>query len=371
LSADEAARVEAHVEECAECAAMVAEARGFIAGSSRILTALDNAPRGVIPAIAPRKRFNPLVWRVAATVLVVAAGTLVVVRNSDKAPVSGPGRHEAADMVTIPEPAPPITIPGNAPRGTELGSSQLSAPSSEQRTANTAPRASSSRATPLSGKPTASTAQPSAPQRKQTLSVQGAVAGAVADAVITENAASSQVVAAAPTPQTFGAIRLRGATSVGVASEPLLKVVGRPRQIGARVTLYEVASGDTVTLTEVSNAQLSAVVTTGIVTAAPQEGRSAAKSAAVSPAQRADAAAANAPESQRAAPPAEARRRTPSAPAPVTAVEVVNGMTTITWPDATTGNVLKLSGRIPEARLREVKIRIERERAAAAAKQIP
>ena len=34
LSADEAARVEAHVKECAQCQAAVAEARGFIAASS-------------------------------------------------------------------------------------------------------------------------------------------------------------------------------------------------------------------------------------------------------------------------------------------------------------------------------------------------
>jgi len=72
LSADEAARVEAHVKECPQCAAAVAEARGFIAASSRILTALDNAPRGVIPVAAPKKRVDPIVWRVAATLLVVA-----------------------------------------------------------------------------------------------------------------------------------------------------------------------------------------------------------------------------------------------------------------------------------------------------------
>ena len=51
LSAEEAARVEAHVKDCAQCQAAVAEARGLIAASSRILTALDNAPRGVIPAL--------------------------------------------------------------------------------------------------------------------------------------------------------------------------------------------------------------------------------------------------------------------------------------------------------------------------------
>src|SRR5213080_2198802 len=81
LSPEEAARVEAHVKECPQCAAAVAEARGFIAASSRILTALDNAPRGVIPAAAPKRRIDPLVWRIAATLLVVAGGTLVVARG--------------------------------------------------------------------------------------------------------------------------------------------------------------------------------------------------------------------------------------------------------------------------------------------------
>ena len=50
LSSEEAARAEAHVAECPQCAAAVAEARGFIAASSRILTALDHVPRGVVPA---------------------------------------------------------------------------------------------------------------------------------------------------------------------------------------------------------------------------------------------------------------------------------------------------------------------------------
>ncbi len=49
LPPDEGARIEAHVASCAECAAAVAEARGLIAASSRILAALDDVPRGVIP----------------------------------------------------------------------------------------------------------------------------------------------------------------------------------------------------------------------------------------------------------------------------------------------------------------------------------
>jgi anti-sigma factor RsiW len=49
LPRDEAAAVEAHVAECRPCADAVAEARGLIAASSRILTALDAAPRDVAP----------------------------------------------------------------------------------------------------------------------------------------------------------------------------------------------------------------------------------------------------------------------------------------------------------------------------------
>src|SRR5579862_5271807 len=55
LSSDEASRVEAHVASCAECAAKVAEARGLVAASSRIVSALDATPGGVLPAFGARK----------------------------------------------------------------------------------------------------------------------------------------------------------------------------------------------------------------------------------------------------------------------------------------------------------------------------
>ena len=50
LPADEAARLEAHIASCEACAATVAEARGMIAASSRIVGHLDVVPGGVIPA---------------------------------------------------------------------------------------------------------------------------------------------------------------------------------------------------------------------------------------------------------------------------------------------------------------------------------
>jgi hypothetical protein len=56
-----------------------------------------------------------------------------------------------------------------------------------------------------------------------------------------------------------------------------------------------------------------------------------------------------------------------SIPAPISRVEVADGVTMISWVDATTGKTLRLSGRMPERRLQQIKIRLEVERAAAAA----
>src|SRR5688500_13481949 len=155
LPRDEAAAVEAHVAECRPCADTVAEARGFIAASSRILTALDGVPREVAtkqPLGAPRqpsaislqpsafggsasvdvpvaqplphaaaRRAQRRWFRgpslAAAAMIVVAVGTFAVVRAKDQAPVSatapleialerpaGPSPDSAA--VAVPAPAP-------------------------------------------------------------------------------------------------------------------------------------------------------------------------------------------------------------------------------------------------------------------------
>ena len=49
LSPTDAAAIQAHIAGCAECGARVAEARGLISASRRILSALDEVPAGVIP----------------------------------------------------------------------------------------------------------------------------------------------------------------------------------------------------------------------------------------------------------------------------------------------------------------------------------
>jgi anti-sigma factor RsiW len=372
LAPDEAARVEAHVGECPECAAAVAEARGFIAASSRILTALDNAPRGVIPVAASKRRVDPIVWRVAATLLVVAAGTLAVFRSGGRnAEISSTSRDTSATTITavapavpgpdetaktIAETAPPITRSENPPRNTAIAGTRPTAEPTEKglerRRATDAAGATKQTlaAAPPSvsdfGKTRAAAPQPNMPAREN------AAAGQVSGVTAGQISPSSGYLNAEPAPPR---ILIRGNSSLLTARDSVtavtpLKIVGTRRQIGARVTLYEVAPNDTVTLTELLSMQLSAVVTTDMPTA-PQEGRAAKSSAAAPPQQqqRADAVVAN------------------PRPAPVTAVETANGVTTITWTDATTGGVLRLSGRIPAAQLQVIKFRIEQARAAAAA----
>jgi hypothetical protein len=97
LSLHAAARVEEHVASCTTCAASVAEARGLIAAASRILTSLDDVPRGVIPGRGPgggdqlaairarrnasqvrRRAWRRTPWMAAAATIFVAVGTATV-----------------------------------------------------------------------------------------------------------------------------------------------------------------------------------------------------------------------------------------------------------------------------------------------------
>jgi len=50
--------LEAHLQRCDACAELVAEARGLIAGASRIVASLDDPSHGFAPAMAPRDRLE-------------------------------------------------------------------------------------------------------------------------------------------------------------------------------------------------------------------------------------------------------------------------------------------------------------------------
>jgi hypothetical protein len=153
---------------------------------------------------------------------------------------------------------------------------------------------------------------------------------------------------------------------MGAASEPeRLKVVSSTRRIGTNVyvTLYEVAPGDTVTLMEAIPLSQNQVVVTAVGTP-PIVRQGTGRSAAMSKA-RADAAIAAAPDSHPLA------QTSLSAPTVSASPLEQAGNNTIKWADLATGNTLTLTGRMPESRLQEIRIRIERERAQAAAKKSP
>lgn len=92
LPPDEASRVEAHASVCRECSALVAEARGLVAASSRIVSALDVVPSGVLPAFGakkpPRRWMLTKVTTAIAATLVIAAGTLVTMRGRVETPAA-------------------------------------------------------------------------------------------------------------------------------------------------------------------------------------------------------------------------------------------------------------------------------------------
>jgi hypothetical protein len=365
LSADEAARVEAHVKECAQCQAAVAEARGFIAASSRILTALDNAPRGVMPAAAPKKRMNTFVWRIAATVLVVAGGTLLVVRNSS----NRAQQSETEPVLTSAAPTNDSSAPSSALAGAagttavaptlEKGAATTKATATPGTATNQAVRRAPAATNILSApvqrdsRADAMAENNSEPLSRKAPVRQGSVAAAPSP--------SAAPPVAAMAPQQFGAAaggRVESVAPTADASESWrIRSIGSRRAIGEKQTLYEVAAGDTVVFAEESNLQLQEVVVTGAGVTQKAALRGTAKvSAAAADTQRTAAAAAPA-----AAPPAE--RSFP------VFTQAANGVNILSWKDST-GTIVRLSGRHTRAELEEIRHRIERLRAAAAADSV-
>ena len=79
LDAAEASRIAVHVESCAECAGRVAEARGLIAGASRVVRLLDDdrAPM-LAPSIVPTSVMPISRWMRVTPARAAIAATLVV-----------------------------------------------------------------------------------------------------------------------------------------------------------------------------------------------------------------------------------------------------------------------------------------------------
>ena len=313
LPVDEAARVESHIAECPECAAAVAEARGFIAASSRILTALDDAPRGVIPAVPVRRRDNRVAWRAAAGLLIVAAGSLVVFRNG----------VDEKSIATIGTP----TIGTSTTATVSAGAPTISAGALDAAANAVPPTGEASKKSPAADEP------------------------ASARALDSSGGAIGTTVASTPdrSVQGFAQTQMSAMSAAGdFAGKPDLRIVSTSRVLGGNRTVYEVAPTQTVTLLELDTTKLSEIVVTGAATRRESVQQSTAKTAR--PAEKSVAQSA-------VSPPAAAILAAPVSPSARLEEN------TIRWKEVATGKELVLSGRFPIEELQRIRLRLERERA--------
>jgi len=133
LNAQKAGEAEKHAARCTQCAMAVADARGFIAASSRILLALDDVPGGVVPrgagsalgarrsatSTASGQRVRPWMLKVAASIVVVAATGVLISRSGVlERPMAAVGESKVAPIAAANESvagAPSVTVAANAP----------------------------------------------------------------------------------------------------------------------------------------------------------------------------------------------------------------------------------------------------------------
>lgn len=132
LPVDEAARVEQLAASDAEWAAAVAEARGLVAASSRILSALDHVPAGVVPAHSAMRATRRLPWwtKAAAAVVLVAGGGVLVMQQAS-APTFAPMPAVVVAAKTVGASSTPLATPSRA----EPPAVQTPAPAPVQRAA--------------------------------------------------------------------------------------------------------------------------------------------------------------------------------------------------------------------------------------------
>lgn len=131
-SADEAAHVERMVATDPDWAAAVAEARGLIAASSRIVSALDAVPARVVPGgskaapgvekIAPaspevrvRDGFRVQTWMKMAAGVVLVAGTAYAIRGTTREVFTSPPAAATEQVAATPAPVSVPAAPAAAP----------------------------------------------------------------------------------------------------------------------------------------------------------------------------------------------------------------------------------------------------------------
>ena len=112
LPPEEAEQVEHLVATDPAWEAAAAEARGLVAASSRILAALDDVPRGVLPVggtVSRPTRRLPWWTKAAAAIVVIVGGSTLVMQRASAPSVT------AVPKATVPVAIVPVTPPATTP----------------------------------------------------------------------------------------------------------------------------------------------------------------------------------------------------------------------------------------------------------------
>ena len=256
LSQEEATALEAHIAECSECSATAAEARGLVAASSRIVSALDIIPGGVIPAARAKRQpwYARAQFRAAAAIAVVAGASMLVMRDQNEATMDSvltatapaTAAVEAGDPVA--QSAVPTATAANAPaEATKDLAKQKAAriPSRDRREDQGSRKIAES--------VPAAEAAVSAPPPPAT-----AVAAPLGRIAADEAASARVGKAERDSAQRRFSAQLSDAVATGVAREPVpaLKELRSDSSTAMRQTTYEAWPGVEVVLTDVTPAAM-------------------------------------------------------------------------------------------------------------------
>jgi hypothetical protein len=248
LAADEASALEAHIAECPECSARVAEARGLVAASSRIVSALDIVPGGVVPAAPVKRRwFATAQFRAAAALAIVAGGSFLVMRDRDEAAMD-------RIMTTASSPAPEASVSADEAQR-EVNAAPQAAPPVTRPTTLAMPRKSEAAKIaeiPAPSSPSLPSPLPGA--RNEATTLIGPVAGVQTGAADVSRATDSIAFGRrAAAERDFAGKGVRGGVARGVERASILPEFRLIRtdstQSGSR-TVFELSPGVEVTLTD-------------------------------------------------------------------------------------------------------------------------
>ena len=323
LPAEEASELEAHATACADCAAAIAEARGLVAASSRIVSSLDIVPGGVIPVRTPVKRpwYLTTQVRAAAAVLFVAGASFVLTRGSDSTDFEEASRQAAPFSLESPAASAPVPD-AQAPAAVQAEAANQDGP------ANLAAK--------IPARPAAPAPEPAAVESEWT--GKGMKAAPERDAAARADARAATVGAAAAGSREMSQ---QSAPPVVVMAEEL-QVVRIDSTAGARTTVYMVPPGVEVSLIETTGVQAT-TGTVGLLDERPTTGvQTLSKSAP-------------------AAPSVPMAARAPQAAARTGTVDMAS-IASISWADSTTSKVFRLSGPLARERLEEIRKLIEAKR---------